>query len=236
MNKMDGNNVPQSRFIELLLRAENRILRHLEDAELNHGFGGNFDLLLRLWIDPGASFPLLFYELPKSRHDEFAVLFGGFVGDGAERIKEYAGGLFIGLRGCGKCALKFCLGHLEEGFRGASSHENRTASTKSSFILACMERRPNQSPARLPNPAAVGAIARMQWPRVNPISHQPAINHRRANDGGDDGDGSSRCHSNNLDSWRGDNKRAGSSNTNTRDRSSRHCNSPARNIPVPHPR
>jgi hypothetical protein len=46
----------------------------------------------------------------------------------------------------------------------------------------------------------------MQWPRVNPIPHQPTINHRRANDGGD---GSSRCHSNNLDSWRGDNKRAG---------------------------
>jgi hypothetical protein len=71
---MDGNNVPQSRFIELLLHAENRILRHLEDAKLNHGFRGNLDLLLRLWIDPGASFPLLFYELPKSRHDEFAVL------------------------------------------------------------------------------------------------------------------------------------------------------------------
>ena len=35
------------RFIELLLRAENRILRHLEDAELNHGFGGNLDLLFR---------------------------------------------------------------------------------------------------------------------------------------------------------------------------------------------
>src|SRR4029077_2365208 len=64
MNKMYGNNVPQSRFIELLLHAENRILRHLEDAKLNHGFRGNLDLLLRLWIDPGASFPLLFYELP----------------------------------------------------------------------------------------------------------------------------------------------------------------------------
>ena len=33
------------RFIALLLRAEDRILRHLEDAELNHGFGGNLDLL-----------------------------------------------------------------------------------------------------------------------------------------------------------------------------------------------
>jgi len=52
---------------------------------------------LRLWIDPGASFPLLFYQLPKSRHDEFAVLFGSFVSDRAERIQEYAGGLFIGL-------------------------------------------------------------------------------------------------------------------------------------------
>jgi hypothetical protein len=93
---------PQSRLIELLLRAENRILRHLEDAELNHGFGGSFDLLLRLWIKTRARFPLLFYELPKSRHDEFTVLFGGFVGDGAERIKEYTGVLFIGLRGCGK--------------------------------------------------------------------------------------------------------------------------------------
>ena len=73
---------------QLLLRAENRILRCLEDAELNHGFGGNFDLLLSLWIDPGASFPLLFYELPKSRHDEFAVLFGSFVGDGVGDLRS----------------------------------------------------------------------------------------------------------------------------------------------------
>jgi hypothetical protein len=48
----------------------------------------------------------------KAGQDEFAVLFGIFVGDGTERIKEYAGGLFIGLRGFGKCALNFCLGHL----------------------------------------------------------------------------------------------------------------------------
>ncbi len=33
------------RFIALLLRAEDRILRHLEDAELNHGSGRNFNLL-----------------------------------------------------------------------------------------------------------------------------------------------------------------------------------------------
>ena len=56
--------------------------------------------------------PLLFYELPKSRHDEFAVLFGGFVGDGAERIEEYSSSSFVGLGGFGKCALKLCLGHL----------------------------------------------------------------------------------------------------------------------------
>src|SRR4029077_11827084 len=145
---------------ELLLRAENRILRHLEDAELNHGFSGNFDLLLRLWIEPGASFPLLFYELPKSRHDEFAVLFGGFVGDVAERIKEYAGGLFIGYASCPggidptssgpnsasavvhwvvrtvyqPCALKFYLGHLERIERRFIAREPRSFNkSKSSF-------------------------------------------------------------------------------------------------------
>ena len=44
LDRMDSN-VPQTFY--LLLRAENRILRHLEDAELNHGFGGNLDLLFR---------------------------------------------------------------------------------------------------------------------------------------------------------------------------------------------
>jgi hypothetical protein len=134
---------PQSRFIKLLLRAENRILRHLEDAELKHGFCGNFDLLLRLWIKACASFPLLFYELSKPRQDEFAVLFGGFVGDGAERIKEYAGGLFIGLRGCGKCALKFCLGHVEEGLKRHFIAREPHAFNKKQFrIPVFMERRP----------------------------------------------------------------------------------------------
>src|SRR5271166_1875499 len=118
------------RFIKLLLRAENRILRHLEDAELNHGFGGNFDLLLRLWIEARAGLPLLLHQLAKAWQDKFAVLFGGFVSDGAERIKEYASGSFVGLSGFGKCALKFSLGHLEEGLRGASSHEKSTPSIK----------------------------------------------------------------------------------------------------------
>jgi len=48
MNRVDGNNVPQSRFIELLLHTENRILSRLGDAEFQHGFGGNLDLLSRL--------------------------------------------------------------------------------------------------------------------------------------------------------------------------------------------
>ena len=48
----------------------------------------------------------------KARQDEFAVLFGIFVCDGAERLEEYASGLLIGLRGCCNRALKFSLGHV----------------------------------------------------------------------------------------------------------------------------
>ena len=86
----------------LLLYTQNRVLCRLRDSEFDDGLGWDLDFLLCLGIEASTCFPLLLYELPKSRHDEFAVLFGGFVGDGAERIKEYAGGLFIGLRGCGK--------------------------------------------------------------------------------------------------------------------------------------
>ena len=50
--------------------------------------------------------------------DEFAILFGGFVGDGAERIEEYSSCSFVGLSGFSKCALKFYLGHFEDGLRG----------------------------------------------------------------------------------------------------------------------
>ena len=38
-----------------------------------------------LGINPVAGLPLLFHELPKSRHDEFTVLFDGFVGDGTRK-------------------------------------------------------------------------------------------------------------------------------------------------------
>jgi hypothetical protein len=33
----------------------------------------------------------MFYEVSKSRHDEFPVLFGGFVGDGVERVPALFG-------------------------------------------------------------------------------------------------------------------------------------------------
>ncbi len=88
---------------------------------------------------PVRAFLFCFTSFPKSRHDEFAVLFCGFVGDVAERIKEYAGGLFIGLRGCGKCALKFCLGHLEERLRGGGGscrcHSNNLVWTGHERVL-----------------------------------------------------------------------------------------------------
>jgi uncharacterized protein YidB (DUF937 family) len=103
---------------KLLLYPQDCILRSLSDAEFYDGFGWNLDLLLRCGINSVAGFPFLLHQLAKTGQDEFAVLFGGFAGDGAERIEEYAGGLFIGLRRFGKCALKFCLGHLEEGLRG----------------------------------------------------------------------------------------------------------------------
>jgi hypothetical protein len=96
----------------LLLCPQNRVLCRLGDSEFDDGLGWDLDFLLCLGIEASACFPLLLYELAKAGHDEFAVLFGIFVGDGTERIKEYARGLFISLRGFGKCALKFCLGHL----------------------------------------------------------------------------------------------------------------------------
>jgi hypothetical protein len=59
---------------------------------------------LRLWIEARPRFPLLLHQLTKAGQDKFAVLFDLFVGERAERIKEYAGGLFIRLGGFGKCA------------------------------------------------------------------------------------------------------------------------------------
>jgi len=91
---------------------QNRVLCRLGDSEFDDGLGWNLDLLLRLGIEARACLPLLLDELAESRHNEFAVLFGIFVGDGAECIEKYSSGSFIGLCGFGNCGLKFCLGHL----------------------------------------------------------------------------------------------------------------------------
>src|SRR6202045_553018 len=96
---------------DLLLYPQNRVLGRLGDSESDDGLSGNLDLLLRRRIEARTCLSLLLYELAKAGQDEFAVLFGIFVGDGTERIKEYAGGLFIGLRGFGKCALNFWFRH-----------------------------------------------------------------------------------------------------------------------------
>ena len=96
----------------LLLYSQNRVLCRLRDSEFDDGLRWNLDLLLRFWIKTRACLPLLLDELAESRHDEFAVLFGVFVRDGAKRIEKYSSGPFIGLCGFGNCGLKFCLGHL----------------------------------------------------------------------------------------------------------------------------
>ena len=74
---------------KLLLYPQDCILRSLSDVEFYDGFGWNLDLLLRCGINPVAGFPFLLHQLAKTGQDEFAVLFGGFAGDGAERIEEY---------------------------------------------------------------------------------------------------------------------------------------------------
>jgi hypothetical protein len=96
----------------LLLYTQNCVLCRLRDSEFDDGLGRNLDLLLRLGIEARACLSLLLDELAESRHDEFAVLFGIFVRDGAKRIEKYSSGSFIGLCGFGNCGLKFCLGHL----------------------------------------------------------------------------------------------------------------------------
>ena len=96
----------------LLLYPKNAVLSRLGDSEFDDGLGWNLDLLLRLGIEARACLPLLLDELAESRHNEFAVLFGIFVRDGAKRIEKYSSGSFIGLCGFGNCGLKFCLGHL----------------------------------------------------------------------------------------------------------------------------
>jgi hypothetical protein len=96
----------------LLLYPQNRVLCRLGDSEFDDSLGWNLDLLLRLWIEARACFPLLLHQLAKTRQDKFAVLFGRFVGEVAERIEEYASGSFVCLGGSSESDLKFSLGHV----------------------------------------------------------------------------------------------------------------------------
>src|SRR5271165_5188950 len=76
----------------LLLYPENPVLCRLGDSEFDDGLGWNLDLLLRLGIKASTCFPLLLYQLAKTRQDEFAVLFNLFVCERAERLEEYSSG------------------------------------------------------------------------------------------------------------------------------------------------
>jgi hypothetical protein len=96
----------------LLLYPQNRVLCRLGDSEFDHRFGGDLYLLLRLGIKARTCFPLLLYQLAKTRQDEFAVLFNLFVCERAEGLEEYSSGSFVGLGGCGECDLEFGLGHV----------------------------------------------------------------------------------------------------------------------------
>ncbi len=96
----------------LLLYPQNRVLCGLGNTKFDDGLGWNLNLLLRLWIEARARFPLLLHQLTKTRQEKFAILFNLFVGERAERIEECSSGSFVGLGGFGKCALKFGLGHL----------------------------------------------------------------------------------------------------------------------------
>src|SRR5260370_23365235 len=88
----------------LLLDPQNRVLCGLGNTKFDDGLGWNLNLLLRLWIEARARFPLLLHQLTKTGQHKFAVLFDLFVGERAERINEYAGGLFIRLGGIAKSA------------------------------------------------------------------------------------------------------------------------------------
>ncbi len=82
---------------------QHRVLCRLGDSEFDDGLGGNLDLLLRLGIEARASFPFLLHQLAETGQNEFAVLFGIFVCERAERIEEYSSGSFVGLRSSRQC-------------------------------------------------------------------------------------------------------------------------------------
>ena len=97
---------------ELLFYSDNCVICHFGDAEFEHGFSQNPDLLLDVGIKARARLPLLFHQLAKAGQNEFASLSGRFVSESAERIEEYSSDLLIGLGCFSKSELKFCFCHL----------------------------------------------------------------------------------------------------------------------------
>ena len=83
----------------LLLTPRTASFGALATRNLTAVSAGIFILLLRLWIKARARHSSSALRVPKSRYDEFAVLFGRFVSDAAECIEEYSSGSFVGLSG-----------------------------------------------------------------------------------------------------------------------------------------
>jgi hypothetical protein len=54
---------------------QNCVLCRLSDSEFDDSFGWNLNLLLRLGIEAGTSFPFLLYQLAKTGQDKFTVVF-----------------------------------------------------------------------------------------------------------------------------------------------------------------
>ena len=142
----------------LLLYPQNRVLCRLGDSEFDDGLGWNFDFLLRLRIEARASLPFLLYELAKSRQDEFSVLFDRFVGERAERIKEYSSGSLGGLGGSSECDLKFRLCHVY-----------------TSAELALSAKQADALSPRVPLPSPLILRIFLVWLQPNPKFHRQEI-------------------------------------------------------------
>ncbi len=65
-----------------------------------------------LGLKPVRAFLFCFTNLPKpgKRNSPFFLM--ALYSEVAQRIEKNGGGLFVGLRGCSECDLKFSLGHL----------------------------------------------------------------------------------------------------------------------------
>jgi hypothetical protein len=103
---------PTRALARLLFYPQKRVLCGLSDSEFDDSLSGILSFCCVLGLKPVRAFLFCFTNFPKTRQEEFPVLLDRFVGEVAERIKEYSSGSFVGLRGCGQRDLKFSLGHL----------------------------------------------------------------------------------------------------------------------------